>query len=77
MATALRVSSYFFCDAHLGAKFLGTVLQHSRDIANSVFYNFWLQTYYDIIADVICIIGNINISTMKKDISRRKLPFCI
>ena len=59
-----------------GARFQEHCFNISRDIIYSVFTAFQLQ-YYDIITDLICIIEKRHISKTKKDISKRKTPFCI
>ena len=56
MATPLRVSFCFTCDAHLRCQVSRTLLQYfQRYMVNSVFYQFYCKQY-DLIIDLICII---------------------
>ena len=59
-----------------GAKFEKHCFNISRDIVYSVFYNFSCKPY-DVITFPICIIENVNISKMKKDIPERKMSFLL
>ena len=59
-----------------GAKIKEHCFNISRDILESVFYCS-SETIYEVITFFIfiCIIQNINISTTKKDIPKKKMPF--
>ena len=75
MATT-EVSFCFFCDVDFWCQFEEHCSNISRDILDSVF-NCSSGTIYDVITFLICtkLNKNVNISKMKKDISKRKMPF--
>ena len=56
MATALRVSFRFFCDAQLWCQVSRTLLQYFQRYRLFSIFHFLVAKQYDVITDLICVI---------------------
>ena len=76
MATALRVSFCFFCDAHLWCQVSRTLLQYfQRYRLFSIQLPAFSCKQYDIIIDLICIIEKCQYLCILKDLSNKQKAF--